>query len=180
MPRLLPAILFFVCFQSVAAIAQAPGQQVVGEPARAGVLVTITETGELVLTATDVIELENGLQLQQDRTGRWGVGGTVIHLRELTSNPFTYEGRRVTVTGGTVANVLPEYGFFQYSNLGDGGTITVLTEGIPEPALAPYAADCTGFVTAEIPACAISIIGTVAVNEADNSVELASPAFVTP
>ncbi len=173
------ASVFIICFQSLSAVAQDAAPQVVGAPARAGVLVTITGTGELVLTPTDTIELENGLQLQKNSFGRWVVGGTVIALRELTSNPFTYNGRTVTVTGGSVANVLPEYGFFQYSNLGEGGTIMVLTEGVAEDALAPYVAACGAFLTQDIPACAVSITGTVNVDEADNAVELTDPVFVT-
>lgn len=179
MRRYWAASVICLCFQSLTAIAQDAGQPVVGEPARAGVLVTITGSGELVLAPTDTIELENGLQLQKNSFGRWVVGGTVISLRELTSNPFTYNGRTVTVTGGSVANVLPEYGFFQYSNFVDGGTITVLTEGLAEQALAPYVAACGAFLTRDAPECAVSITGTVNVNEADNAVELTDPVFVT-
>jgi len=173
------AALVGVVFLTLGANAQQAAQPVENQPARAGVLVTLTDQGELILTPGAVVELENGLQLQRDSAGRWVVGGTVIALRELTSNPFQYDGRRVTVTGGSVANVLPDYGFLQYSNLLNGGTITVLTRGLPDPVLAPYTAGCTGFVTDDIPICKVSVTGTVSVNEADNTIELSDPVFIT-
>jgi hypothetical protein len=175
----LAAALIGVVFLTLAASAQQAAEPVENEPARAGVLVTLTENGELILTPSALIELENGMQLQRDSSGRWVVGGIVIALRELTANPFQYDARRITVTGGSVANVLPDYGFLQYSNLLNGGTVTVITRGVPDPVLAPYAAGCQGFVTDDIPICKVSVTGTVSVNEADNTVELTDPVFIT-
>lgn len=179
MRKALAAAGILLLLQTLAASAQEAETGVVSEPARAGVLVTLTEDGRLVLTPTGTVELENGLILEQDSAGTWAVGGTRIHLRELTANPFVYDGRRVTVTGGYVANVLPDYGFFQYSNLADGGTITVLTQTLTDAQLAPYAAGCDGFVTDTIPVCSVAITGTVAVNEADSTVELSDPVIIT-
>ncbi|MEX0860775.1 MAG: hypothetical protein WD017_07575 [Cucumibacter sp.] len=156
----------------------APAQQIAQVPARSGVLVTLTPDGQLVFTPGAIVELENGMQLQQDSTGRWFIAGTFVRLRELTANPFLYNGQRLTVTGGFVANVLPDYGFLQYSNLADGGTITVLTRDVPAAALAPYVAACAGFINESIPLCSVAITGTVAVNEADGTVELSDPVFV--
>lgn len=157
----------------------ARAQEIAQVPARSGVFVTLTPDGQLILTPGAIVELENGVQLQQDSTDIWVVAGTFVRLRELTANPFLYNGQRLTVTGGFVANVLPDYGFLQYSNLADGGTITVLTRTVPAETLAPYVAACAGFINESIALCSVSITGTVAVNEADGTVELSDPVFVT-
>ncbi len=157
----------------------AGAQDITQVPARSGVLVTLTPNGVVSLLAGDVIELENGVRLQRDSEGRFQIIGTFVRLTELAANPFTFNGQRVTVTDGFLANVLPQFGFFQYSNLVAGATITVLTEGVDEAALGPYTEACAGFVTDSNALCARSVLGTVNVNE-DGTVELSDPVIVTP
>jgi hypothetical protein len=141
---------------------------------RSGVTATIDKNGKLTLSATSPITLDDD-RILEEADGKWKLveagapAGPVTTLRgvDFLVDGGDYIGRRVKVTDGRIFGASSSSALLSLT----GGSVRLVTRGMPRDMLRFVLDNCTGIRTSES-ACRRDVTGTVAKQKYSDDLEL--------
>jgi hypothetical protein len=147
---------------------------------RSGVTATIDKNGKLTLSATSPITLDDD-RILEESDGIWKLveagapAGPVTTLRgvDFLVDGGDYIGRRVKVTDGKIFGASSSWALLGLT----GGSVRLITRGMPRDMLRFILDNCTGIRTTE---CRRDVIGTVAKEKYGDDLELYDLEIVKP